>query len=267
MTRGNVHDVVRWFAGCGDRYVAANLSHVDVQRLAVDRDYGLKLFFFYWAFERYGAPRAYRVAAVKAVSSLNGSQAELGDLFRKFCAGKIWKGGLPILDPNIGDVDIREIVRLVEDGDLRQAFHKLALKGMGHKLRAFFLRDLVTLFKAEPKLGHDKEAYLLCQPIDVWVRYAFQELCAARTVAIIQVPAANYRLSRDDLAGASGIIELSIEAGVSPLKVNQGIWYFSANAVADEARLRKLINSGEKEKFEEELLLMKGFLPTRPMWG
>jgi len=258
--------------------VEAYLSHVDVQRLAGDRDYGLKLFFFTWAFERAGAPRAYRIAAVRAVSSLKGSQAELPKLFGKFCAGKtlaratgpesrFWKGGVPAVDPKIGDFDVRSIVKLVGHGELGEAFQKLALKGIGHKLRAFFLRDLVTLMDAEPKLGGDREAYLWCQPIDVWVRFAAEELCGTRTIPRVHRASTKYRLSRADLSAATSIVDLSIEAGVSPLKVNQGIWYFGANAVADETRLRELISAGEVRKLGAELALMEGFLPTRPMWG
>jgi hypothetical protein len=276
VTQGKSHDIIRWFAGCGDRYVRAYLSHVDMQLLATDSRYGLKLFFFKWAFERSGAPRAYRIAAVKAVSSLKDSQAELPELFGQFCEGKtgggeesrFWKSGnIPVIDRRVGDFNVCEIVRLVKDGALGDAFRKLDLKGMRHKLKAFFLRDLVTLLKVEPKLGGDREAYLWCQPIDVWVRLAASELCEAKNPAIVRGEGAKYQLSGHDLAVASNIIQLSRDAGVSPLRVNQGIWYFAANAVADEKRLRELIRSGDSNNLEAELKLMKGFLPTRLMWG
>ena len=159
-------------------------------------------------------------------------------------------------------------MQLVAQGAIEEAFHKVVLKGLGHKLRALFLRDLVTLLKAEPKLGADHDAYLWCQPIDVWVRFAAEELCGTRTTnSLAARGSGKYGLGRADLAAASGIVELSIQAGVSPLRVNQGIWYFSANAVADEARLRALIRGGEPRELDAELELMKGFLPTRPMWG
>ena len=157
---------------------------------------------------------------------------------------------------------------MVGQGALGEAFHKLALKGLGHKLRAFFLRDLVTRLKAEPKLGSAPEAFVWCHPIDVWVQFAAKELCRTRTLR--PVPKAStkkYELSRADLAAARGIVELAIEARVSPLKVNQGLWYFSANAMADEARLRELICCGDGGKLDAELELMAGFLPVQPMWG
>ena len=78
---------------------------------------------------------------------------------------------------------------------------------------------------------------------------------------------AKYPLKGTDLAAARGIVDLSIEAGVSPLRVNQGIWYFSANAVADMRRLGNLIRSGDPSMLTAELALMDGFLPVRPVLG
>lgn len=267
MTSTQASSLLQWFARCGDRYVDAYLSCIDKHRLAVDRQYGLKLFLFIWAFERAGAPRAYRVAAVKAVSSLGGSRDNLAALFGKFCAGKHNPSNNPVVDARISNLDIPQIVKLVRAGALHQAFAKLELKGVGHKLRAFFLRDLVTLLNVESTLHGDPGVYLWCQPIDVWVRMAVTELCRTGTIPRVRGQSRRYKLSPDDLAAAQGIVQLSIEAGVSPLRVNQGIWYFSANVVADEARLRSLLRSGDAQLLEGELALMQGFLPARPAWG
>ena len=243
MSQAKMHAIVRWFADCSDRYVRANLAHIDVHRLEADLHYGLKLFFFAWAFERSGAPRAYRIAAVKAVSSLKNSNEELSELFGKFCEGKIgvetesrfWKkGNIPVIDPKLVNFDVPVIVQRVKEGALREAFDKLELRGMRHKLKAFFLRDLVTLLEAEPKLNGDHDAYVWCQPIDVWIRLAASELCEGKAVVRVRGDCAKYQLGGDDLAAAINMIQLCRDAGVSPLRVNQGIWYFAANAVADE---------------------------------
>lgn len=108
MTRAEALDAVRWFATCGDRYVEAYLGRVDAQRLTVDREYALKLFFFVWAFERNGAPRSYRIAAVKAISSLESSQRELPALFKNFCHGG--------LNPKLNPIIARSIVHLCGQG-------------------------------------------------------------------------------------------------------------------------------------------------------
>ena len=261
-----MHKLFRWFARCGESYVHAYLSRIDVRRLAIDRTYGLKLFLFVWAYERNGAPRAYRIAAVKAVSSLNGSVRHLADRFEKFRAKKLNPKANPALDPRIGAIDIPAVVRLVRTGALEEAFSKLAIRGVGHKLRAFFLRDLVTLLKSESNLDRNPQTYLWCQPIDVWVRVAAEELCHG-----IVDPAprgwGRFGLSRADRVAAWGLVQLALDARVSPLRVNQGIWYFSSNVVADEPRLRSLLRRGDPHQLAAELALMKGFLPARPTWG
>ncbi|MCL4511899.1 MAG: hypothetical protein M1470_12630 [Bacteroidetes bacterium] len=49
-------------------YVTRMLSRVNRDRLVDDSYYAKRLFFHYWAFERAGAPKAFRVAAVKTVA-------------------------------------------------------------------------------------------------------------------------------------------------------------------------------------------------------
>lgn len=266
VTATKPHRLLQWFAGCGDSYVHAYLPRIDIRRLASDRNYGLKAFLFMWAYERNGAPRAYRIAAIKAISSMNGSHRHLPSLFKQFCRGKLNPHGNPALDPRIGDVDIPAIVKLVGEGALEEAFFRLDLKGVAHKLRAFFIRDVVTLLNAESRLTRHPERYLWCQPIDAWVRMAAEELCPS----IIADPAprvsSKLRLSRPDRRAAWGIVQLSLGAGVSPLRVNQGIWYFSSNVVADQPRLRSLLRSGDPHKLDDELALMRGFLPAGFAW-
>jgi hypothetical protein len=101
--------------------------------LAADSRYGLKLLFFSWAFERSGAPRAYRIAAVKAVSRLQ-RPGELPGLFRGFCRGELNPKLNPVLDRRAGGLEIPRVVELVETGAMREAFAMLELRGLGHKL-------------------------------------------------------------------------------------------------------------------------------------
>jgi len=266
VTRTKPHSLLQWFARCGDSYIDAYLSRIDIQRLASDRNYGLKAFLFMWAYERNGAPRAYRIAAVKAISSLNSSPRDLPRRFKDFCRGKLNPHGNPALDPRIGEVDIPAIVKLVGEGASEEAFSRLDLKGVAHKLRAFFLRDVVTLLNTESRFACHPEMYLWCQPIDAWVRMAAEELCPSSIDDPAPRDSRRFRLSRSDRMAAWGIVQLSLDAGVSPLRVNQGIWYFSSNVVADQPRLRSLLRSGDPRKLDDELALMKGFLPAKSMW-
>jgi hypothetical protein len=241
-----------------------HLPNPAINRGIRDNRYALKLFFFTWAFERANAPRAYRIASVKASSDLDGSQDELPSLFGKFCGGKHNPKANPITDTRIAKFDILGVIRLIAEGSVHRAFDNLSLSGIGPKIRAFFLRDIITLLNVEPKLKNNHDNFLWCQPVDVWVRAVAQELYGARKPSFKNVP--KCPLSREDRIATWHIVQLSREAGVSPLKVNQGIWYFSLNAVADMKRLQTLVRTGDETVLSNEMELMNGLIPLWPMW-
>lgn len=266
LTRTDSPLLFRWFARLGDQYRDAYLSHIDVNRLSTDARYGLKLFLFSWAFERAGAPRSYRIAAVKAIGSLDESQRDLRRIFGRFCHGKKNPRGNPMMDPRVNSLDIPRVTSLVQQGSLEDAFRLLRLKGVRHKLRSFFLRDLVTLLDAHAKVT-GLEQNLWCQPVDVWVRMAASHVCRGRKLNHKLPDHRRYDLSSTDMSVACQIVSASLVAEVSPLRVNQGIWHFCANAVSDEIRLADLLRAGKPELLDRELELMHGFLPVRPPWG
>jgi hypothetical protein len=160
---GSTAEAYHFFSDCGARYRSAYLAGIDVACLRDDRDYGVKHFLFRWAFERAGAPRAFRVAAIKAFSSVGQDRSEVSHLFARFCTGKTNPKVNPVLDPRIAELDVPSIVRDVERGAI-EAFGRLALNGLGHKLRAFFLRDLVCILDVEARLALDLERHVWCQP-------------------------------------------------------------------------------------------------------
>jgi hypothetical protein len=129
-----------------------------------------------------------------------------------------------------------------------------------------FLRDVVTLVRVERNFARDPEKYPWCQPIDVWVRTVAKELRNSKLIGPAPRSGRRFRLSRSDRKPAWGVVQLSFDAGVSPLKVNQGIWYFASNAVAETDRLRKLIHTGSPKRLDAELALIRGFLPARLGW-
>lgn len=250
---------VRFLASLGDRYASTYLTHLDVPRFKGDRNCGLQAFLFQWAFERAGAPRSYKIAAVKTVSSVGRTRADFVKLFSQFCTGKKNANGNPAMDPRIADVDIPAVIRLIEKGKIGDAFALLKLRGIGHKLRALFLRDLICICGSEHLLGNRLEDYLWCQPVDVWVRLAAGAL--GPFASPLAIKAAAYGSNSKDLQTASSLILRAFAAQVSPLRLNQGTWYFAANIVADDQRLSALLRAFDVNVLENELALMKGFLP------
>jgi hypothetical protein len=181
-------------------------------------------------------------------------------------SGKANRRNNPVFDPALPALDIPSIIVALEDGHMERAFSMLTIRGLGHKLKAFFLRDIVSILQCEDRALRCPRDYLWCQPVDVWVRLTAENLPSSDRHDPIPSDG-RYGLGRSDLAAAWKLVCLSREVDVSPLAVNQGIWYFCSNAVADAERLRTLISSDDPKRLDAELALMEGFLPVRPSWG
>ncbi|MGO8950099.1 MAG: hypothetical protein ACLQUY_21070 [Ktedonobacterales bacterium] len=257
-------EMLRWFELVGQRYVAAYLAPrvCDIERLRHDPEYGLKQFLFTWAFERSHVPRRYRIAAVKALAAVWPDVPKVSAQFVHFNRGKTNARRNPALDPRLATLCIPQIVAFVEQARLAEAFHGLALNGVGHKIRSFFLRDLICLTTTEGQL-HGLASYLYCQPIDLWVRETARALVLPAAAALCELPSnKEYGFeSRDDRDLAATLICGCLSADVSPLHVNQGIWYFCSNAVADTDRLHHLLSFCDTRALSDELALLDGFLP------
>ena len=259
--QSSLDDVLRWFAGIGEkRYLASWLAHNSVNRLRNDPEYGLKMFLFGYAYERSGAPRGYKIAAIRAVSAAWPNINEACARYREFYLGKKHEAANPLFDPRLEKINVPAIIKFVEQGDLATAFDKLSINGVGHKIKSFFLRDLVALTESEDRL-RDRSSYLYCQPIDVWIRFTVDELNPQLPAAEIAIDHSKLGLSRVDADRAMKLTDAALKAGASPLKVNQGIWYFCENAVGDRGRLTDLLQVGNIETLDHELHLMDGSLP------
>jgi hypothetical protein len=99
-----------------------------------------------------------------------------------------------------------------------------SISGVGPKIASFFMRDVACRYDCFP--AATQERYLL-QPVDVWVRRVAESLGAPAVFA-------------DPRPAASFIVEQSLDAGITPERVNQGMWYFSAEVAGTEYYLSKL---------------------------
>jgi hypothetical protein len=214
------------------------------------------LFLRHYAYERSGAPRGSRIAAVKAVSLAWPDLSRVPALFAHFYGGKRNEPNNPAFDPALVNLDIPALVATVEAGNLRDAFRMLRLRGIGPKIRTFFLRDAVTTTQSESHLL-SLEDYLYCQPVGIWVLKTV-------TALDLPVPASNSlrpwrELEFDDADGAVAVALTSaaLDAHVSPVRVNQSIWYFCANAVADVPHLDALLRQRDPAALDRVLALLE----------
>jgi hypothetical protein len=214
----------------------------------------------YWAYERAGAPRGYRTAAVKAVAAVWPDLSRVGEAFTTYYHGKPNRASNPVMDSRISDLCVPDVVALIEKGDVRGAFNQLRLNGVGHKIKSFFVRDMVLLTGSGHCL-HTVEDYLYCQPIDVWVRMTINALNPLAAEAPTPIAPSLYGLDPYDCRRAAWLTQASLEAGASPLRVNQGVWYFCANVVGDSGRLNQILAAKDPRELQTEMALLDGCLP------
>ena len=250
--------LLRWFAHAGDRYVEEYLgpSHWDVNRLRSDACYGLRLFLSRYAYERNGAPRGFRIAAVKAVATAWPDVSRVPDEYRHYYGGKRFERGNPAFDPALVNLDIPSVIAAVEAGHLPDAFTALRLRGVGTKIRSLFLRDIVAVTQSEARLATLRD-HLYCQPIDVWVEMSVRALELSTPADMDAQSWQALGLSHTHGVVAAALITAAREADVSPLRVNQGMWYFCAKAVADATRLDALVRTGDAADLSRELELVQ----------
>lgn len=145
----NTEEVISWFGAMGDRYVGSYLNKINVNRLKADKQYALKWLLYNWAFERAGTARGFRIAAVKAVSASWPDLTRLPAVYSDFRADRQNRKANPAMDPRIATLDLAAVIVRIQQGDLSRAFNMLALNGVGQKIRAAILRDLVTLLHSD----------------------------------------------------------------------------------------------------------------------
>jgi hypothetical protein len=230
---------------------------VDVARLRCDPAYGLKIFVAGYAYERSGAPRSYKTAAIKAVTAAGPHLEQIPAHYATFHPSPTNASNNPALDPRLGDLNVPGLVALVEQGALAEAYRRvIRLQGIGAKIAAFFVRDLVTLTSAEGAVD-GLAGYVYAQPIDVWVRLTARALDLPLPLACPPCPCG---LGRDDYAIAVSLSYAALEAGACPLRLNQGMWYICAHVIGDPQRLAVLLAARDVAVLERELSYLQGFV-------
>jgi hypothetical protein len=111
---------------------------------------------------------------------------------------------------------VRWAVEGIKNGELGSVSEQIrAVRGLGTKLTAWFLRDVVMAFEVEEA---DLEPSALLQPIDIWTR---------RGASVLAGLPQTLRYGRHgDARAAAAIAEASRSAGVRATLVNAGLMMF-----------------------------------------
>lgn len=240
------------FESFSTHYVKKMLSQVDFKKLSTDPCYANKIFFHYWAFERAGATKGFRVAAVKTIAETKCkclNQQNYADVFQEFLNDKLNEKNNPFFDPpNINRFDVIQVINDITNGNLQNAFDKLALKGINHKIRSFFIRDVIYLSNKENIIRWDYSKALFAFPVDTWVRQVLSNESVQFDRQLFNgIKDKKYGdLEKKDRELATAAILDCFNNCVSPIKLNMGIWYFASQCVGDANRLKQVLDSGDQ---------------------
>lgn len=257
-------NLMKWFEMQSIRPIKEYLNNIDKARLMRDSEYAIKWFFKNSAYARANAPNGYSIAAIKSISYLmqiNHNLAGLDNVYREFYLGGRNENRNPCFDQRIQSLNFSEIIKDISDGRLESVFNQLKLKGIGHKIRVLFIRDIITITDSEKNFEPNFKNYLYAQPIDTWVRQTMQSLSYKSFKIPNDLIKTPYDINRtEDFEIACKVIDLSLKAKTSPIKVNQGMWYFCSKAVADGGRLKKILKKRNVDAIDNEIKLMDGFI-------
>lgn len=256
-------ELLAFFVDLSARFIQQYLGHIDIARMKQDRFYATKVFLLGYAYARAGAPGGYSIAAIKSVSAIElgmNSEARLWSVFQDFYHGKTNKNANPCADHALMQTDFSDVFCTISEGRVEEAFSRLAFRGVKHKIRSLFIRDMVYLTKADLGTERNIDWYLYAQPIDVWIRKTAGPLIRKDATRPLEYDPA-YLLNQSDFDIATRIIASCLHEGYSPLKLNMGIWYYCARVVADAGRLRKILKDRSVEMLGDELALIEEFLP------
>ena len=220
---------------------------------------GLQFYLHGYAYERQGRSPEYSAAALKAVeqSVLPGSHKPDSEFPRRVWAAflRILKlksnvGANPTMNPlypntssgkesvtslilKLDDFNlITRILTFIEKGEVEWAHRFLCqIRGTGNKINSLFLRDIILMY--DLPVSHD---HVFLQPVGIWVRRLVRLLMGFPA----DVPKGGDAYSNDTKI-AETIVDLSHKASVSPLKVNQGAWYFGSQIAGTKTRLIQYI--------------------------
>ena len=116
---------------------------------------------------------------------------------------------------NIVTYSLKEI----KEGDLNKLYRNLqkryskdGIYSVGPKIASFYLRDLVSLFDYDKYINEDDS--ILLQPIDTWIRQV------AFNIGLTNKRNQNDKEVRDIIVSECN------KHGLSPIKFNQGAWFF-----------------------------------------
>lgn len=247
-----------------DRYIISNLKDVDVRRMMEDKTYAQVMFYKKWAFERFGAPKRFKVIAMKC--ALSRSWPVLSKYLKN--DRRLNKKNNPLFEEGSdksGYVfrknapDISKIVRKINSKrpeSLKEAFSDLSMPGVSHKIKTFFLRDVFFLLNRKPT-SIEQGLYLF--PVDIWIKKFLENIDLPDSDINQKIKKRDYQ-GIQELGLARKAVDFCLKEGISSLRLNMGIWKYCSECIQSEEYLRKLLKAKKISSVRKEFVLLKNYI-------
>lgn len=267
----NTYGILKYIENLSSDYEKL-FNDFDRERFLKDKNYSLVQFYYRWGLERYGNTKKIKLADIKFLSKY--AEKFQDDSFKKDFVNryKEMAGNDKLNEPRnpfIFDMDKnmdtsplsfdpRKIVQLIKENKVEEAFNLIKLKGLGHKIKSFFLRDM-SLFYSYDNLSKSQEELLYLFPIDIWIK---EFLLCLKMGKLAKYPKAmKYdTLSPEDTKLGFDFLDYCVGKGLDTRKINAGIWFYCAMVVGSKERLRSLLMNDDVECIKNEYDLMFKYL-------
>ena len=260
----NTLEILQYMESLFSNYLKL-LSHFDKERFLDDKNYSIVQFFDKWGLERAGSPKMLKIADIKFLSLyLDEFQDE--DFKKTFIEKYKTIAGTeninekvnPLMDEKILIFNPQETVQLIQNKKIKDAFDSIQLKGLGHKIKSFFLRDMTLLYLDNTDFTIEELLYLF--PIDVWIK---EFISGLKIEPMEEYPREKQydNLKKEDRELGFDFIHYCINNNLDIRKLDAGIWFYCARVVGSKERLKYLLNQDSANILKEEYQLRFKYCP------
>ncbi len=240
------------------------LSKFDKERFLNDKNYSIVQFFDKWGLERSGNTKLIKIADIKFLTLYFDRFGN--DDFRKIfiekykeIAGteKLNKKVNPIIDEAILSFDPQKTVQLIKEKKIKDAFASIQLKGLGHKIKSFFLRDMTLMYLDNTDFTIEELLYLF--PIDIWIK---EFLLGLKIEKMKKYPKEKQydNLSKTDRELGFNFITYCMKNNLDIRKLDAGMWFYCAKVVGSKERLQYLLKEDSVDVLKDEYQLQFKYL-------
>ncbi|MDW8113954.1 MAG: hypothetical protein RMJ34_03335 [candidate division WOR-3 bacterium] len=229
----------------------------------------LKFFLTYAYGGRQGVPKWFLLIAIHCIEDVYEQNDELAELEEEIQTrfleyhGSANPSRNPLFSTSsrssaISAFNFNDIWNHLQNGEVSTAYNSLiGINGIGPKIAAYFLRDVVDFFGIDISNWKEENFYnfYYLQPIDIWIKTVAHEL--SLQVSDSEIPSNMEAGERDHRPYIVGICNTCLSNNINPLRFNQGSWFFASMICGTPSVLTHILHNFSPQQIIERALSFK----------